>query len=445
MKLLALMGCLSTLSIGMVGLADAKGIETIGLYPFEDIPEQHQFLKECGFNMLQVWDTGFRRKPELLDDFYTGLAKDVRNLQKDGFKVWIVLSSNMKQWPGPKDMGPGAGLRFYPRNRPDMEVRLEYIRKAVKALKHADGFSFFGGDPGGVPKELGPCGIQDWIQMGREVGQIVKKEAPKAEYNVNPWAVTQWEDEGMDVFAAEFWQKEVSNSKAVVDEEGFLNANTGIEFCPHNYYRSLALTIFDKDGITPELYPDKAAVDKAKVNGVKRLWSWPYFLVDEVDDGYTGTDGVSYGQTQAETRYLHRIVNQLRDIGLNGVIANGSPASCKAEALNTYAFARFCQDPRLTPEGVINEYAGYIADPGTKAYLVDVIKFIENHSTWQNGLPEKNRLPDFECRSKSAKQASALLSKVKPNHNPGFHLPESPADYIPRLQRRLDIIAKTEL
>ena len=97
----------------------------------------------------------------------------------------------------------------------------------------------------------------------------------------------------------------------------------------------------------------------------------------------------------------------------------------------------------MTPQNVIEEYAGYIADAGTKTYLVEVIKFIENHSTWQKGLPVKNRLPNFECRFMSAKEASAGLSKVRPNPNPKFHLPEPPVDYIPRLQRRLDIIAKT--
>lgn len=418
----------------------ANSITTIGLYPFNDIPEQHQFLKACGINLFQFVESGYSHRSDLLDDYYDGLRKEIESAQKDGFKVYIILLSNMAQWQGPEEHGHWMGLRTYPRDRDAMDRRLNDLARAVRELKIADGFTFFGGDPGGVPKALGPSDIQDWIKMAREVKAVVAAEAPNAAYNINPWAVTQWDDEGMDVFGSEFWLRETSNGKAILQAERLIGSDCGIEFCPHNYYRSLTLKIFAEEGIKPELFPIKADVDKLKALGTTRLWSWPYFLTDEVDDGYVGPDGVTFGQTQAETRYLHMIVNSMRDIGLNGVIANGSPGSCKAEALNIYAFGRFCLDVTATPESVIDDYSRFIADGNTSTKLVQVLRFIENHSTWQSGLPESSRLPDFNDVPGSAEEALKILDDVVPNPDYPTWLPEIPSEYLARLHKRLVVI-----
>lgn len=418
----------------------AGSITTIGLYPFNDIPEQHCFLRACGINLLQFVESGYSMIPGILDEYYAGLRSEIESAKSDGFRVFVILLSNMAQWQGPEEKGSWVGLRTYPRDPVAMQARLNDLARAVRELPSADGFTFFGGDPGGVPKALGPSDVYDWITMAREVKKIVEREAPHAEYNINPWAVTQWDDEGMDVFGAEFWLREVSNNKAIVSADDLIGPDCGIEFCPHNYYRSLTLRIFADAGITPELHPTAADVASLAARGATRLWSWPYFLTDEVDDGYVGPDGVTFGQTQAETRYLHKIVNDMRNIGLNGVIANGSPGSCRAEALNLYAFGRFCQDPSATPLTVIDEYASYLADDATMDALAQVLQFIENYSTWQSGLPESAHLPSFESGLSSAEEALDLLDGVTLNSNPPSWLPEPPADYLDRLRKRLEII-----
>lgn len=228
----------------MMANSVANGITTIGLYPFNDIPEQHEFLKACGINLFQFVESGYSYRPDLLDEYYAGLRKEIESAQNDGFKVYIILLSNMAQWQGPEEQGSWVGLRTYPRDRAAMDRRISDLARAVRELKSADGFTFFGGDPGGVPKSLGPADIQDWIGMAREVRDVVAENAPGAEFNINPWAVTQWDDEGMDVFGAEFWLCETSNGKAILQAEGLIGPGCGIEFCPHNYYRSLTLKIF---------------------------------------------------------------------------------------------------------------------------------------------------------------------------------------------------------
>src|SRR6185503_11273521 len=161
----------------------------------------------CGFNLLQFLENGWQMKPSLHEDYYRKLAHDVSAAQRDGFAVYILLLSNIGQWHGPADMSPGIGLRYYPRDRAAMDDRMEYLAAAVRATSHADGFTFFGGDPGGVPKAMGPSDMNDWMAMASRLADVVRREAPRASFNVNPWAVTQWEDEGLDVFGSVFWSK----------------------------------------------------------------------------------------------------------------------------------------------------------------------------------------------------------------------------------------------
>lgn len=134
------------------------------------------------------------------------------------------------------------------------------------------------------------------------------------------------------------------------------------------------------------------------------------------------------------------IVNNMRDIGLNGVIANGSPGSCKAEALNIYAFGKFCLDVSATPESVIDDYSRFVADGNTSPKLAQVLRFIENHSTWQSGLPEIARLPNFADVPGSVDEAIADLETVMPNPDYPSWLPEPPSEYLERLRKRLEAI-----
>jgi hypothetical protein len=219
-----------------------------------------------------------------------------------------------------------------------------------------------------------------------------------------------------------------------------------VEFPAHNSYRSLTLRIFRAAGIPPEPCPTAEEVRTLRARGIERLWAWPYFLLDEVDDGYIGSVWKTYGQAQAETRYLHRLAGELRRLGCNGVIGNhGDTHSCRAEALNVYAFTRFGRDPAATPAGVIDEFAGHVADEATQDALAQVLRFIENHSSWQASLPPEDRLEDFDCGDlASAAEALRRLNQVTSRTHPTFPLPEPPADYLQRLRQRLEVLAALE-
>jgi hypothetical protein len=149
--------------------------------------------------------------------------------------------------------------------------------------------------------------------------------------------------------------------------------------------------------------------------------------------------------TQSETRYIKQVVDIGRRLGLNGMIANAMASNIFAESLNLYAFGRFCKDPSATPEQAILEFAGFISDPETTADLAQVIRFVENHSTWQAGMPEKYRLPNFGVtRPNSANEAYNMLSKVAIRRQSPLPMMKSPAAYVEKLKERLRILARTQ-
>jgi hypothetical protein len=270
---------------------------------------------------------------------------------------------------------------------------------------------------------------------------VIAREAPRAEINVNTWGISAW-DKLPSPFGVECWEKEVRLTRELTGRSDVVGPDIGVEFPLHNYYRSLALKCYVDAGKPPELFPTAQEVAALRRRGVQRLWGWPYFLTDEADDGYRpGTAGM----TQAETRYIKRLVDTGRRLGLNGMIANAMAANIFAESLNLYAFGRFCKEPQATPDQVIGEFAGCIAEPGTAAELARVIKFIENHSTWQAGMPKKYRLPDFDVEPlKSAQEACQILTTVVVRKQCPLPMMKPPAAYVKKLKERLQILSKEE-
>lgn len=423
----------------------AKPFDTVGLYVWRDSPDQHAFWKASGIDTLQFCDTGWNLRPDLLDEYYREFAHDVDSARNAGFAVYVIIFSNIKQWPGPDAMGDGLGLRFHPQNAEEMEERLAYIRKTVRALKAADGFTFFAGDPGGVPTELGQSDVDMWMSMARQVRAIVGKEAPRAVFNVNTWSITQWQYYGAGAFGVEFWQRESELTKRVIDTKDLIGPDIGIEIPPHNYYRSLTFKVFDENKAVPKRFPTANHIKELKERGTRRIWAWPYFLLDEADDGYINSIWMNSGMLQIETRYIHKLVKQMREVGMTGIIGSWSWSGYLPNALNTYAFGRFATDPDATPDAVIDEYAGYIADDATKGKLSQILKFVENHSTWHESLPQKYRLPALDSGDlSSAYLALIRLDAVNVRDDTIFPLPEPAANYLKHVRAKLNDIAAHE-
>jgi hypothetical protein len=412
---------------------------TIGIYIGPPKTNDHvtlPFLKACGYNYLEFCETGFAKRPDQLPEYYAQMNAAIGRAQREGFRVWILLLAGMRQWHGPATTG-SAGT-FSALNEEALRERLQFIEQAVKGLPAADGFEFFAGDPGGDPE--GRSTIQDCKSFARSVHSAVQRAAPRRGFAVNLWAVAEWAG-FPSPFTVDFWRKQVQLSRAVAEDKSLLGPHCGIVFSMDNYYRSLTLTCYAENGATPELFPKAGDVAALRGKGVEHVLGWPYFLVDEVDDGFIRPNNVaSHGAAGAETRYLRAIIDRGRGIGLDGLVANS--AYTTSEALNIYAFGRMCREPKLTPEAALDAWVGVIANDATKAELGRVLRFIENHSNWENSLPAAYRLPALRCEQiTSATNAIECLSHVVARTNPPIPLLEPAGKYLERLRGRLESIA----
>jgi hypothetical protein len=218
------------MSACLLPTADSDRIETIGLYASAPSPRYYAFYKASGYNVLQFVDEGLSQPPGQRDAYYADLAEGIKLAKKQGFRVWVVLLSDVPDYPE-----FGKSWAFDPTDRQAMQKRLDGISRAVKALRDADGFTFFAADPGGSPRRLGIDGIRIFLDMTRRVREIVEADAPKAQFNVNIWAVTAWEDMSISPFKSPFWVKEVSWGRFLMAEPGLFGRGCGVEFGPHNY------------------------------------------------------------------------------------------------------------------------------------------------------------------------------------------------------------------
>lgn len=412
----------------------------VGLYiqpPQAAQQHYYEFLRAAGYNYLEFVDGGFGVRPDRLDAYYDDMAAQIATAQGHGFEVWMLLLAGMKQWPGPEPSGYAGS--FSALDREQLEQRLSYLRRAAAGLSGADGLAFFAGDPGGDPE--GRSTVDDCLAFAREVHRIARLYAPRTRFSLNLWAVAEWAG-FPSPFGLEFWRKQVELSRHIAGDQTLLGSDCGLVFSLDGYYRSLTLACYAEAGLEPERFPTAADVAALRERGVSPLLGWPYFIVDEVDDGFITPNNVaSGGQAQAETRYLRAIIDQGRALGLDGLVANASFIA--AEALNIYVFGRMCRDAGLTPEAALAEYASILAESGADE-LTQVLRLIENQSNWQHSLPAEFRLPDLPCELDAA-AALAALARVEPRAEPPIPLPEPPAVYLARLHRRLESIAAGEL
>ncbi|MBR7093072.1 MAG: hypothetical protein IKI50_07845 [Clostridia bacterium] len=412
-----------------------------GLYVWDDDVSQHPFWRACGIDTLQFCDLSWhRRAPDVRDGYLRQKAEDIRTAHADGFRVYVILFANIQQWEGPGELCDSPiGYKYHPGDALQMKKRLDGIRHVVRLLREADGFSFFAGDPGGVPAELGPAVAKDWTDMAGQVAAVVREEAPQAAFHINPWAVTMWQYPLLPCEDVAWWQREGELTQQILAQKDLIGPSCGVELPCHNYYRAMALRLFSQAGTCPPLIPDAFVMKDLRARRAQQIWGWPYFLLDEADDGDVGPDGSINILPQAETRYICRFVRQMQVLGLDGLIGNWSYVGHKAKALNTYAFGRFCRDEQVDPETVIDEFAACVAaDEKGGRILGQILRLVENNSNWQRKLPVEKRLPAFACRYAGGKEALLDLVSVRPRAEAfPFALAEEPQLYLARIRERL--------
>ena len=421
----------------------SEAFETVGLYVWDSNPSQFAFWKKTGINTLQFCDRGwwYNAKDGSLDSYLTNMASGVRQAKSSGFKVYVILFSNIEQFEGPGSTEPtGIGVKFHPDDAEKWNERLEYLKKTVSRLKMADGFTFFAGDPGGIPNSLGEGSVENYIKMAIDVKNMVAETAPDAEFHINPWAISMFQTPNVSAETPQFWQRETENSKIILGWDGLIGKDAGIELPCHDYYRPLALRLYAKYGLVPEQkYPQNDDMDILKSRGTEQIWAWPYFLLDEADDGDNAGDRRT-DLPQIDTRYIFRYLNDVRELGFNGVIGSWSYAGYQNKCLNTYAFARMAKDNTVTPEMVITEFSELIETEQTAKAFADILRFVENDCNFEKKLPKSERIEPLPTSFADANEARKALASVNAVDNPAISLPISPKEYLSKIEERLKLM-----
>lgn len=417
--------------------------DTVGYYAFGGVTQSWvDYWLDCGIDTIELLDIGWYFKAgDRLKAYQEQMKNEIELAQKNGIKVYVVLLTNLEQWTGPEDYGNGSGKVFDPGNAEKMAERLGYIEDNIKYWNMADGFNLFSGDPGGVlglPTVAG--GLTFYIDMGKKVHALVKEHAPDAEYNLNIWAVSQYVQAVANPQSVHFWHSEGKLGRQIIEMKNLLGPEIGIEIPGHDYYRALALRLYEKHEEYPESYfPSKEDVAAMNEKGTARTWAFCHFLMDELDDGDTSGNSRTT-LPSLNTRYIYKYVDSMRNIGMSGVIAGNATLNNYA---NLYAFARFCHDPEATPETVLREYANMLVTEEGADQLFEVLKYIENDANWHQKLPEREQIPLFETTIKTPREAEAILKQVTIRTGSSlseFSLPETPEESVRKLKQRIAIM-----
>ena len=410
--------------------------DTVGYYAFSANAALNDFYLACGLDTIELLDIGwyYNADDPIFDQYYTGLAAGIEAAQQKGLKVLVILLTNLEQWKGPEAYGNGSGKTFDPADKTMMAERLSYIEHTIEICAKADAFSLFAGDPGGVLGLGVQGGVEYYVEMRRKVQALVKQHAPQAQFNLNLWAMAQYEQACSNPGTVQFWQGETTLARQLIALDDLFGGEMGVEIPGHDYYRALAFTLYRRANAYPEeRFPTASDVADLKTKGTQNIWGFSHFLLDELDDG----DSAGHRRTELpsfNTRYIYKYLNGMRQAGMTGVIAG----CCSLNNLaNLYAFARMAADETVTPEQALREYAFLIADDETAPTLFEIFKYLENDANWHQKLPEQDREPLFETTIPSSEQAAELFDTVRIREDGTFPLPEPAASYLNKIGQRI--------
>ena len=150
--------------------------------------------------------------------------------------------------------------------------------------------------------------------------------------------------------------------------------------------------------------------------GATRLLGWPYFLVDEADDGFLRPNNAGNPRRLATSGLF-----QTADValGLDGLVGNA--VFRRAEPINIHAFAQMCRSDAPKPEQVIEQYAGFLAD--AKTTYPGGGPFVENYSNWQNRLPAQFHLKHFDVLQMTSASQGCADTRAGAAPCPAAHSP----------------------
>ncbi len=393
---------------------------------------QMRWMRACGVNAVEfatmlefnrIPSTDFERK-KIADRL-----KLLELVHKLGMQFGYLLTNTVVSTV-PDGEAPGAQLgnrakTLCPREPGNFEKTLDIARFYMKTYREADFFEQFAADWGGC--ECGKCGVGDYLRYVRAQAEIAAELNPKAKLFADTWCIAFWRKNPMEGGWRAVFDHEIEGTREVIAALGSLPKNVHIAMPCHHLYRPLAFKEYGGKAKTP-VFPTKA--DLAKVRSLGRdTLAWTHFVMD--DDAYRPP---AWGIVHCEVRYIADLLRKLKAAEVNRVVGNLYLPMLQLG--NTFAFGKLSREPDMEVGKIVSDFASLMAHPADRAALDDVLRWMENHSYWQEQMPEDGKLPPMEC-SLSKEEAIRAADAIRPNPKPDLPLPYPAADWLADLRRSL--------
>jgi hypothetical protein len=345
---------------------------------------------------------------------------------KFGYILSNTVESTVPDGEEPGNQLKNRALQLCPQDPNNFSRTLAIQKWYMKAYKRADFFEEFAADWGAC--HCGQCNVTDYMRYVKEFANTLLTLNPEARLYANTWCIAYWgpspEQQGwLNVF-----KNEVRGSREVIEQLPAMPDNTHLSLPCHHLYRPLVYQQYGGKTRTP-VFPTLDDVRKVKESG-RDVMAWPHFVMDD-DTGRAP----QWGIVHSEVRYIRDLLLRLKETDIDRVIGNLYLPYLQLS--NTYAYGQLLQDPDQDPRQILHDFSELIAVRDDVELLTEVLVWIENHSYWQEQMPEDGRLPGISC-SLDKSTALKAIRKISPNKSPELPLPYSTSMWLEDLSRSIE-------
>ncbi len=391
-----------------------------------------RWLKACGINAIEFATMlEFNRIPKTdMEKKKISDRLEVMELAHSlGMKFGYILSNTVVSTV-PDNEEPGnqmknRAVQLCPQKKENFEQTVALQEWYMNTYRKADFYEEFAADWGGC--HCGQCTVDDYMKYVDTFARDAQAMNPEARLYANTWCIAYWGPSPEEQGWKKVFENEIAGSRKVIELLPAMPPNTHLTLPCHHLYRPLVYQQCGGKSKTP-VFPTHEDIQSVTQSG-RDVMAWPHFIMDD-DTGRS----MQWGIVHSEVRYIRELLQRLQLTGIRQIM--GNLYLPWLQILNTYAYGRLLQEPSLPAEQIIHEFAGLIASPGDVNQLTEVLFWMENHSYWQEQMPEDARLPSIPCSMDKAAAASAV-EKLKPNSSPALPLPYSPAEWLQDLSRSI--------
>ncbi len=402
-------------------------------WDFEAWKREIDWLKACGINTIEFATMlEFNRLPrtELEHKKIKDKLRILEYAHKKDMKFGYLLTNTvLSTVPDNEEPGNQLGNRaknLCPQEPGNFEKTIAVPKFYMETFREADFFEEFAADWGGC--ECGRCGVPQFMQYVQVLAERLAELNPKATLYADTWCISFWGKEPMAQGWKGVFDHEISGTREVIQSLAKMPPNVGLALPCHHLYRPLALKEYGGKAKTP-LFPTRD--DLQTLRQAKRpVLAWPHFVMD--DDAYRPA---VWGLVHSEVRYIQDLLRTLQRAGIDRVVGNLYLPLLQIS--NTFAYGRLLWNPDEKPEQILREFAKLIAHKEDVDRLTDVLLWLENHSYWQEQMPEDGRLPLLPS-TLDRKSASAQARQIRANEHLALPLPIKPKAWLQELGKSIE-------